>query len=567
MKNIKEFLGSTALVFLFSVLLVLVSEYTHFCNFSDVLSLFLKKSGVILFCAAILFFMIMSIIWATSSMKIGPVVICVLVFTLAIVEFYKYDVSGSHFVIADMIFASDFQQISGFAVLTPKLHIFIAGAILALVIVGLCFAKPPKIKVKWRRFVAAFLSFAVAFGLFFFGKCYTLAGFDTEPALTLMRANERFENDGFFATFLQDAREYSFSDLKEPDGYSEEYMQKYQVSAEKGNSSKKPNVVIILSESYADLREVSDNDEAIEFAYAKYDDAKALSSSSLTSVPTFGGYTVRSEFEMVFGLPSISMSNVPAPHLKLCENQPQNTLVREYLNNGYSTTYIHPYIADFYDRDTIYPLYGFTNMYFDEDFDEETTELCRGFISDSAVYKKVAEQLQKDEEPSFVFAMTMQNHQPYVKNDGTFDNELGNYLEGAEASSEAVFEFFSWLETFPEETIVLFLGDHYPFFSPQGGVYAGLNAGAGLSEEMYTQSYLVYSNKEKIELPEEEVSLFYLPHYIYDKAGLPECGFVNTMLDHMAVEPIYSIAGYDGTRSGFLDTVTYDRVYGECYIK
>lgn len=565
MKNKKEFLTVVISVFLFSLFLVLLAEYIHFCNISEVFSLVTRKPGVILFSAMIIFFTTMSAVWLTSSMKIGPILVGVFVFILAVVEFYKFDVSGSHLAFADILFASDFEKITGFAMIRPEAHLFKATAALVFAIVRLSFVKVPRFRNKGRRFLAAGISVVITLALFLPSFGYKASGFDWGPALTLMRANERFENDGFVASFIQDAREYTGSGVEEPTGYSEEFMKKYERAADIEAADKKPNVVVILSESFADLRDVSDED-LFGLVYDKYDEALRLSSSSKTRLPTFGGYTVRSEFELLFGLPVISMSNLPAPHTRLEEREEQNTIVREYLKNGYSTTYIHPYIKTFYDRDEIYPSYGFSNMIFEDAFDAEK-DAYRSFISDSAVMKKIEEQLIKDTAPSFIFAMTMQNHQPYASPDGKFEGELDYYLGGAEKSSEAIYEFLEMLESFPEETIVLFLGDHFPFFSPQGGVYRKLNRQNGLSEDMYTQKYLLYSNREKLELPKDEVSLFYLSHLLYEKTGLPKSGFTNMMLENMETEPIYSIAGYKGMRSEFLDAVTYDRIYGEGYIK
>ncbi len=565
MKSKRGFSTVIISVFFFSAFLVLLAEYIHFCNISEVFSLITRKPCVIFFCTTIIFFTIMSAVWLTSSVKIGSILVGVFVFVLAVVEFYKFDVSGSHLAFADILFASDFEKITGFAMIRPEVHLFKAAAALALAIVGLWFVKFPRFGKRGHRFLAFGISVVITLTLFVPSFGYKVSGFDSKPALTLMRTNERFENDGFVASFIQDAREYTGSGIEEPTGYSQELMKKYQRAADANAAAKKPNVVVILSESFADLRDVSDED-LFGSVYDKYDEALGLSSVSKTRLPTFGGYTVRSEFELLFGLPVMSMSNLPAPHTRLEGMEKQNTIVQEYLKNGYSTTYIHPYIETFYDRNEIYPSYGFSNMIFEDAFDTEK-DTYRSFVSDLAVVEKIKEQLIEDTAPSFIFAMTMQNHQPYAAPDGKFEGELDYYLGGVEKSSEAIYELLRTLESFPEETIVLFLGDHFPFFSPQGGVYRKLDGQRGLSEDMYTQKYILYSNRERLKLPEDEVSLFYLPHLLYEKTGLPKCGFTNMMLEYMETKPIYSIAGYDGSRSEFLDAVTYDRVFGECYVK
>ena len=174
--------------------------------------------------------------------------------------------------------------------------------------------------------------------------------------------------------------------------------------------------------------------------------------------------------------------------------------------------------------------------------------------------------MKEDDEPSYIFAMTMQNHQPYVSEDGGVENELQYYLDGIKRSSAALYEFLSRIRDFEEETIVLFLGDHLPFFTPQGKVYDRLGVYDGDTEKLYSQKYLLYSNCQSVVFCDMEVSAFYLPHLLIREAGLSYGGFTGTMLGLMKDTPVYSIAETNG-RNEKLDAITYDRTLGECWVK
>ena len=65
-------------------------------------------------------------------------------------------------------------------------------------------------------------------------------------------------------------------------------------------------------------------------------------------------------------------------------------------------------------------------------------------------------------------------------------------------------------------------------------------------------------------MPEEPISTFYLPHLVYRLAG-QENPFVETMLEEMELEPVYSVAVNSTTESELLDMLTYDGVMGENY--
>ena len=84
--------------------------------------------------------------------------------------------------------------------------------------------------------------------------------------------------------------------------------------------------------------------------------------------------------------------------------------------------------------------------------------------------------------------------------------------------------------------------------------------------KLYEKTWLVWSNYDldASSLPEETISTFYLPHLVYSMVGLKN-PFVDTMLEEMTAEPVYSVAVNPSTESELLDMLTYDRTIGENY--
>ena len=83
---------------------------------------------------------------------------------------------------------------------------------------------------------------------------------------------------------------------------------------------------------------------------------------------------------------------------------------------------------------------------------------------------------------------------------------------------------------------------------------------------MFDQGWLLWSNRPLDEnlLPQQKVSLFYLPHLLYQQAGVGEAAFVETMLYQMEETPLYSPITA-GRESETLDLLAYDRTLGEGY--
>ncbi len=561
------FLAMSVLVFSFCI--VLMSEYIQRRNSVSVLGFVFAKPGVVAFCTVVVSFFTMAIIYITKSVFAGSAVSGFFAYTLSCVEFFKYSISGSHLVVADLGFLFNAGEIAGFADIKPEAHLVRALAFLVFLLIVMYHVRVSLPGTVYRGVAGAAICVAAIAALISPSsatqRTYSVLDFDTVPALTTMAMNKRFENDGFLGFLSQNATEHISSGIDTPDGYSKEFMEEISSSGFSKGDKRRPNVVIIASESFSDLRDISDEDIQDEI-YEGFDKASALGEVGECILPTFGGYTVRSEFELLFGLPSLSMSNVPSPHSMLDEKREQNTIVGMYRDAGYMTTYIHAFEGSFYDRDEMYAKYGFERFVFSDAFDA-SEDMFRRYISDDAVTRKIKQTLEEDDEPSFIFAMTMQNHQPYIDENASIYDELGYYLEGIERSSQSLYELVCWLGEFEEDTVLLFVGDHLPFFTPQGGVYERLGVYDNSVEQLYTQKYIIYSNYEKKRLTDSKVSLFYLPHLLIEKSGIGYGEFTGTMLDMMEREPVYSIVSDSMGENDILDAITYDRTLGDCWLK
>lgn len=168
-----------------------------------------------------------------------------------------------------------------------------------------------------------------------------------------------------------------------------------------------PAVVLVQNESFFDLRRVHPSIQ--ESILANWDKVAAVSAySGRLSVPAWGANTMRTEFEVLSGMPAESLGpHRFNPYLSLAK-RPIWTLAHQLRSLGYRTVCVHPFPSSFFDRDQVFPNLGFDTFIDIEDFSE--AEKFGPYISDLAVADKILDVLDGDDGPVFVFAITMENH-------------------------------------------------------------------------------------------------------------------------------------------------------------
>ena len=83
---------------------------------------------------------------------------------------------------------------------------------------------------------------------------------------------------------------------------------------------------------------------------------------------------------------------------------------------------------------------------------------------------------------------------------------------------------------------------------------------------LYEQKYILWNNcgLDTDVIPKEKFSSFYLPYVIMEMIHAPRDAFLQTMMDEIAVTPIYS-TNYNPEQENVakLDVLTYDRILGD----
>ncbi len=238
----------------------------------------------------------------------------------------------------------------------------------------------------------------------------------------------------------------------------------------------RPDVIVIQSESFFDARRLG---AAIAPGLlARFDEARreALWHGEL-EVPAWGANTMRTEFAVLMGTGQAALGYARFYPYAFVRRQCAS-LAAWFGRGGYRTVAIHPYYADFFGRDRVFPLLGFSRFLDIGHF--AGASRAGPYVSDAAVADAIIETLAAPgDEPRFVFAMTMENHGPlhletvlpgesanrHTLGDGAPWRDLTAYLRHIENADAMLGRLLDHLRSSRREAVVCFYGDHVPALS------------------------------------------------------------------------------------------------------
>ncbi len=566
------------LTVLFPIFIVFIAEINQ-CKYPSKFIVFMtEKPTVVLFdvfISSIIFYTLYLIFrkgfWAVFVQGF-------VYFFLSTAELFKYGTNGNHLILTDMKLFRSAKSLTSFAYIkiTPML---ITYAILLILYMVACFWFNPKLKESFKkRFIPMAVSFCSCVLIIgvpsISNMVYAVFDVDTTKSSNAFLVNEKFENNSFIAFFLQTFTENISNKLEEPEDYTEDTVD--EILDEESNEIEdvdelltigstdciKPNVIQIMSESFADFR-VFDELNLDTDAYDAIDNVASQGYKGTAIVPTYASFTVKTEFELLFGLPVKSLNDPNMPQRMLLTRE-QPTMVQYYHHLGYSTAYVHPFLSSFYSRKRVYSQFGFDQMIFQDDF-TVPVEYLGSYITDDTVFRQIEELIEDTDDPLYVHTTTMQNHQPYTNGDDP-DDEITNYLNNVRITGEALQSFVDYLSNIDEPTIVVFIGDHFPSMRGENNVYDLMGVTSENCQVMFEQNYIIWSNYDLdySSIPTEKFSTFYMPYVIWNLIDAPKDTFIESMLEKMDTLPIYSTS-YDATISNDedLDILTYDRILGD----
>lgn len=573
-----------------------------------------SSTGVFVYTAALLFLLYFLLAMVVKRAWVAALILSLPIYILSIADAIKYQTLGVRINFDDVKMLLDITQLwspsgGGAPICMAYLLSFalVGGYILLLALL--------KIRIQLRRSRTIALGTALALFFTFTFSTKGVALYVLSPQVKVMQKGSSSLDDEaapspvscFLGTMYYSDEEPVFDERYNAGTVRQGILDMKTPVDNSGalSGEQLPDVLVIMSESYFDLRTVP-GVTVDEKVYRNLDRLKAEKKTGKLVVPTFGGGTCTSEFEVLTGISNRSLNNARYPFKVIDEENPVWSFADYFADLGYDTTYVHPYKRYFYDRNVSHPAMGFETMIFDDNMTvDAVTYSYERHISDASFVDQLKAVLDggaghTPDNRQFVFGVSIQNHSPYLSENGTYENlvtakgvsqedldAMNFYAQGIADTDQEIGRLIEYVDNRERPTVLVFFGDHHPLLD-------GCNKLAGIDKdniydslENITTEYFVYTNFEtRRSLPTTRLSAFYLMSMVVEYTALPQTAYTRFLNNTWKEHPIYTMEYpvlETGKKSGLLsgqvseksdqlttffekiNMLAYDRVYGQKY--
>ncbi|MBN1891733.1 MAG: sulfatase-like hydrolase/transferase [Clostridiales bacterium] len=506
---------------------------------------FQVKTLVLIISAFLILLVVYTIIYAATSYgTLAIFITSVLVFVLGYVNHSKIVMRGDPFMPWDIYAAGVAAKCSSqydFRV-TPQ---FVASFfMIAAILLMIRLTHQPRIKSSRTRIIGGLLAVGIGVAMTFGFVLNVDLHKRMDISYSLFPPLESFNENGTILSFFLHANNIRPKGTEDnsPE-LTEDIIDKYVQIANQLNldrdissDSVKPNVICVMSESYADLRMIRDF-ETSEPVMPYYDSILDETLHGDLQVSVFAGGTCNTEFEFLTGYSVSGLLAGSSVYTFYVKND-INAIPRLFRDEGYRTVAIHPFDPQWWDRTTAYPMLGFDEYISQEDFVDR--KYIRRFISDESAFLRLIEEYEKtdSETPFFAFCVTMQNHADYSIRweNQNYDIKLSsfdeysfpyaeNYFSLLRESDDALKLLIEYFRKIEEPTIIVFFGDHLATLDH--GFYDLLldndvnQITAEESIPLYSTPYFIWANYEMPTGYAGKTSPNFLGQTVLDYAGIP----------------------------------------------
>ena len=335
-------------------------------------------------------------------------------------------------------------------------------------------------------------------------------------------------------------------------------------------------IIAIMNESFAELGVVGDFKTNTE--YLSY--FNSLSENVIKGnlhVSIFGATTPNSEWEFLTSnsMAFVPKRTVPYQQYVLRKSYSLASILKEH---DYSTSAIHCYYPQGYNRNLAYPRLGFDK--FLSMYELKDLTFIREYPDDLSTYKNIIDIYEnKGDKKMFNFTLTMQNHGSYtdenfqntvIAEDGQYP-KLNQYLSLIKIADESLKELLTYFENQEEPTIIVLFGDHQPYVEDEfynnmlAQNYEDINSKEA-TENKYITPFMIWANYD---IDEEkyknvtDISANYLASLVLDVANIQKTPYLQ-FLDEMRKEiPIITGNGYmdkEGIYHDFSEETDYTKL-------
>jgi phosphoglycerol transferase MdoB-like AlkP superfamily enzyme len=348
-----------------------------------------------------------------------------------------------------------------------------------------------------------------------------------------------------------------------------------------GESDVKPNVIVVLSESFWDPTIIPGIKFSRDPIPGFHKLAENYPSGWLLS-PQYGGGTANVEFEVLTGN---SMRFLPQGSVAYNQfiNHEVDSLASIAARQGYKSTAISPFHNWFFNSRKVYEYLGFSKFISIEFFNPV---YAGPYIADDEVANHIINESKKSSGPDMIFANTMENHFHYwpgkfnentIQVEGVSGNAKGfleTLAQGINSADRMLLKLVDHFSQSGEPTVLVFFGDHLPALGDEYSGYIDSKYISGPNDpdfltKMYRTPFLVWNNY----LPENKEELYMSPSflgpYILDQAKLKGTYYTEYLKQLYAKYPVippkdyYAKMNINEADLKDYEKLQYDIIFGE----
>ncbi|WP_313917265.1 LTA synthase family protein [Tahibacter sp.] len=308
-----------------------------------------------------------------------------------------------------------------------------------------------------------------------------------------------------------------------------EHAQAFARSADPQDRGELPDIVVVQSESFFDPARLNGVDASTSLP--NFRRLAAATHAGELRVPTFAGGTIRTEFEVLSGVPLAAFPGVEYPYFELVD-APMPGLMRTLVEQGYRTSVVHPNDAAFWNRREALRHLGAQRFLALPEFRHAPKSGL--FVADAALTDQVLAELADDGPPQFLLAISMEAHGPYEVRPGLDENLLAaiplpdlldeygartlrHFLYHLANADHELGRLADVLQARSRPTVLLFYGDHLPGLH---SAFAQLGFVDGQPPRTQPVPYLILDNRGAVSRLEHTRS-WMLPAVLLEAAGVP----------------------------------------------
>lgn len=561
------------------------------------------QTKVALFSAGLLYLVYFLLVLIFRKFTVPAFILWVATAALPIASYMKYSTTG------DYLYPWDFQQTGNVDLLLEYSNAKIPFIFIVTVFAVLCGClfiafTSPSVRVKhYVRLPVFALTILICFlSLNSEAKINRLVEKNGMSFVDGFLPSNSYVENGFIGAFTMNILS-TFAD--EPEGYSQEKIESIAQDLETAPPNEifdQPDVILILSESFWDVTRLG-----LDFSYDPLANFREIADrdgvySGTFYTTGFGGGTVRPEFEVLTGLTTDYMPAGCVPYQYVNENLQSYPAL--FKGMGYRTLAVHPYLSNFYQRESKYPYLGFDETYFEEDLYkiEEIDVTVRGKnISDDTFVDYITHFMDGSDEPTFLFGISMEGHQPYPQKftEEEFDlnvtsdrleaetlNVVRQYAQCIADADKALAKLIEWADNRERKTVIVYFGDHAPSLGANYAAYVQSGVVAAPSEFtseerllLQTTPFMIYSNYTLGESDivavgkENHVPSYQLMNAACSLMGTEKTALMSFLTEYKRAVPYYNSRlglTVDADSQWYVDAhryITYDIVFGEKYFE